>query len=449
MALEWVNHASYVLESGRVRLVTDPWLVGRAFDNGWAHLSPSVHKPDDLASMTHIWISHEHPDHFSPPTLRGIPEDKRPGITVLYQDTADHKVAEYCRAQGFTVREMADGRWLGLGDGVEAACATWPGGDSYLAVRAGGQTFLNLNDCVITNEAEARQAARRVGLEQVDVLFTQFSYANWVGNPEDRDLRRAEASEKLERIAGQVHALHPTFVVPFASFVWFCHEENSWANDEAVTVARAAEMLGSRTSAHPVVLYPGERWVVGDAHANGPSIERYEEDRRRVLDGPLVAAADPVPIDELQSLAADFWAKLEDVNGRTVLRALERSKVFGVARVWLTDHGRAYRFGPSGGLLPDEATRAGCDVALSSNALAFCLRQLYGGSTLLVNGRFQVPAGGSFARFSRWLRLANLNNRGRSVLGAVPEIADRIGLRAERGVAALRQGRRWRPNPQP
>ena len=38
MKLEFVNHASYVLESGGVRLLCDPWLEGTAFNDGWALL---------------------------------------------------------------------------------------------------------------------------------------------------------------------------------------------------------------------------------------------------------------------------------------------------------------------------------------------------------------------------------------------------------------------------
>ena len=36
--LEFVNHASYVLDASKqgVRLLTDPWMEGNAFNNGWA-----------------------------------------------------------------------------------------------------------------------------------------------------------------------------------------------------------------------------------------------------------------------------------------------------------------------------------------------------------------------------------------------------------------------------
>src|SRR6185503_20468212 len=72
MRLEFVNHSSYVLASSGVRLLCDPWLEGTAFNDGWALLAPSTFSYEDFAGITHLWFSHEHPDHFSPSNLRKI-----------------------------------------------------------------------------------------------------------------------------------------------------------------------------------------------------------------------------------------------------------------------------------------------------------------------------------------------------------------------------------------
>jgi len=50
----FVNHASIIIDSGPVRLITDPWLFGTAFDNGWAAISKSVFQIDDFEEVTHI-----------------------------------------------------------------------------------------------------------------------------------------------------------------------------------------------------------------------------------------------------------------------------------------------------------------------------------------------------------------------------------------------------------
>mgnify|MGYP003655807813 FL=1 len=67
MQIEFVNHASVLMTHGQVGLLSDPWYSGPAFHKGWRLL---VETPEDkiaalLPRVTHIWISHEHPDHFS------------------------------------------------------------------------------------------------------------------------------------------------------------------------------------------------------------------------------------------------------------------------------------------------------------------------------------------------------------------------------------------------
>lgn len=59
--LLWVNHASYVLRHNGIRLITDPWLDGLAFNRGRSLLSPTRFPIEDFADITHIWLSHEHP----------------------------------------------------------------------------------------------------------------------------------------------------------------------------------------------------------------------------------------------------------------------------------------------------------------------------------------------------------------------------------------------------
>ena len=39
LRIRWVNHASYVLTARDVHLITDPWLFGSAFNNGWDLIS--------------------------------------------------------------------------------------------------------------------------------------------------------------------------------------------------------------------------------------------------------------------------------------------------------------------------------------------------------------------------------------------------------------------------
>src|ERR1700759_3968396 len=105
--IRWINHAGFELQTEGIRLVIDPWLAGLAFNKSWALLSKTQYQPNDFAGVDYIWFSHEHPDHFSPASLRSVPAAIRADITVLFQATRDGRVAKYCRELGFKeVREL-------------------------------------------------------------------------------------------------------------------------------------------------------------------------------------------------------------------------------------------------------------------------------------------------------------------------------------------------------
>ncbi|TFG96372.1 MAG: MBL fold metallo-hydrolase, partial [Myxococcales bacterium] len=265
MRIEFVNHSSFLADCGEIRLLCDPWLEGTAFDDGWALLSRSVFQPEDWERVTHLWLSHEHPDHFSPAALRAVPEPLRARISGLYQATSDHKVAEFCRRLDFReVRELEPGGWVDLGAGVSALCEPWTSGDSWLALRTPRATLVNLNDCAITTPAEIASIAAKVG--RVDLLATQFSISSWDGNSEEVERLQLGAKRMLERLVVHARGLDARWTLPFASFVWFCHEENAYLNRFHNRVEIAATALRERTHSAPVVLYPGDRWELDAAH---------------------------------------------------------------------------------------------------------------------------------------------------------------------------------------
>ena len=101
--------------------------------------------------------------------------------------------------------------------------------------------MLNLNDCAEGDEAELREIARAHRPDRL--LLTQFSYAAWKGGRANAHFRELAARRKLETIAAQIHALKPRHVVPFASFVYFSNEENSYLNDHINRPADAAAAI--------------------------------------------------------------------------------------------------------------------------------------------------------------------------------------------------------------
>jgi UDP-MurNAc hydroxylase len=413
--LLWVNHASFVVEHGETRILCDPWLEGTAFDHGLALLAPTRFEASDWAKVTHVWFSHEHPDHFSPYTLRRVPAEVRSRITVLFQRTRDRKVATVCRDLGFRdVQELPAGRWMAVAQGLQVLCQPYEGCDSWLAVRADGQTLVNLNDCRVDTPAKARAVRRKVG-DRVDVLLTQFSDADWTGKEEPSAIVRARAAEKLDWIGLQVAVLRPHAVIPCASFMWFCHEENQALNARGNRIADAVRFLSDQPTS-TVVLYPGDVWDVGAAHDNAPGITKYLQDGDRALrNGPRVRAP-TVPLEDLTRQADAFFTRLRRANG-PLTRLFNAWGRHRPARIHVLDLATSFELDDRG-LRPIDVAPSACDVLLGSSALSYCFRHPWGGETLTINGRYHVGEGDPAAFFLPF-RLATANNHGRH-LGTIP-----------------------------
>ena len=67
-SIKLINHASVKFEFNQVKILTDPWYEGSVFHKGWKliHQQTAGEIINSIIDVTHIYISHEHPDHFSP-----------------------------------------------------------------------------------------------------------------------------------------------------------------------------------------------------------------------------------------------------------------------------------------------------------------------------------------------------------------------------------------------
>ena len=413
MLVEFVNHASLIITSGDVRLISDPWLEGKVFDEGWDLLARSEMTFGDFKDITHMWFSHEHPDHFFPDNIKKISEEHRRSIHVLYQETKDKKVFRFCQRAGFgKVTELPPRKWIPIGEHIQILNSpndtNWAA-DSWLCVRTPTSTLLNLNDC----GAIAHLHTIKEFVGEVDVLAAQFSYAQWEGNYDAVDHRLSHERRVLEAVKTQIDILKPRYVIPFASFAWFCAEENFYLNAEKNKIGDVASFIRANTKSEPIVMYPGDRWIVGEPHDSAAAISRYERD--------LVQASDPairprtrrkvIDAKTLIEAGAEHRRRLLALGQPLLIRAYlarycyRNRTSFGVGRLtnllklayghieptrlFVADLDQAFAFDVRHGLQPIDACRDACDIIVSSASLAYCFRFPWGGETLYVNGCFQ------------------------------------------------------------
>jgi hypothetical protein len=407
--IRFINHASFVVEAGGISLLCDPWIEGSAFHNGWNLLTEQEHA--GLDEVDYIWFSHEHPDHFSVPFLRTIPPERRPAITVLYQETPDRRVLSFCERLGFKVRELAHAEPVRLGPQLRITCGKIPFYDSWLEIETADYRILNTNDCIL--ESPTRLGYIRPHVQNCDILFTQFSYANWQDSRDNRQARRDLAAEKLRRIALQCEMFKPEFVVPFASFSYFSHVENAFMNADINRAADAVRFIEENCLAAPVLLIPNECWDGLSRHDNRPAMDWWERayfdamSREKNQSGPSVSFVD-------MCLKADAAIRrVKQRNNFALVTGLQRLGVIKKVEFHLTDTGQSVSFDWISGLrlLDAPPFRA---IEMHSESLAFIFDNDFGVDTVNVNARFE----GSIRDKKQMIGLFSileLNNTGRAL----------------------------------
>ena len=101
MEIQFVSHASVIIKSGEIGIWTDPWIIGKAFNDSWSLLGTPYYSEDMLNDIDYIWISHEHPDHFNFPTLESLPDEFKSRVTVLFQTQNSDRVFRQLEQFGF------------------------------------------------------------------------------------------------------------------------------------------------------------------------------------------------------------------------------------------------------------------------------------------------------------------------------------------------------------
>jgi hypothetical protein len=418
--LSFVNHASFIVESDSALLLVDPWLEGAAFNNGWSLLDQSTSSEALIGRLNKsglpvfIWFSHEHPDHFSIPFLKKFKEQFRGIATFLFQHTLDKRVVGFLRKSGFDVAECAEGVPVALGRDMRITVFPFSDGDSWCLVSSGGRTILNLNDCVLSTVEQCNAVKARLDkiAPRIDFMFTQFGYANWVGNPGQGNLHRAAAHDKINRIALQIAGLKPRVVVPFASFVYFSTPENAYLNEEQNTPQDIAAAPQLARHAHAIrFLRPGS--VVDLDTDNAASLTREHEQALAHWAGlmevrsRLLPAPPEVPLAEVKSAFMKYRAGVaESLHG--LPRLLETVRRIEPLVICLSDLQQTVQvsYRHDWKVLDRNAPY---HVSMTSNNAAFLFKNEYGFDTTQVNGRFRIgepQALGVFSRFFLPQRMA-------------------------------------------
>ena len=131
-----------------------------------------------------------------------------------------------------------------------------------------------MNDCPLDEQKHLKDFERENG--NCDLLLTQFSYAAWKGGKDNEQWRIDAASKKLSAIKHQKEILKPKTIVPFASFIYFSHEENFYLNDHSNKVKNLSK-FGKDNNLNFIVMRPFECQNIDDMSQNNESYEKISK----------------------------------------------------------------------------------------------------------------------------------------------------------------------------
>ncbi len=100
--VRFLSHASLLFNCDSINIITDPWIQGPCFLNGWWHdPAPSIDSMDQLFNADLVYISHNHPDHMHEETLK-ILLQHRPDIPIVIPDFKTKSTERPLHSLGFT-----------------------------------------------------------------------------------------------------------------------------------------------------------------------------------------------------------------------------------------------------------------------------------------------------------------------------------------------------------
>lgn len=154
MKFTFITNACCIYESNNFKLLCDPWLSPGAFYGSWFQYPPLKTKPEDVADYDALYISHLHPDHFDPETLKHF--DKTKPVIILDRDP--NYLERMVRREGFgNIAKLKDGETLKIGPFIVTMFGPFCGHpffetelgnliDSAIVVDDGSYKIFNAND---------------------------------------------------------------------------------------------------------------------------------------------------------------------------------------------------------------------------------------------------------------------------------------------------------------
>ena len=333
MRIEYVGHACLLVDTGDVRISTDPWFHGPAYCKQW-YPFPKPVNTERLNTADVILISHGHEDHFHENSLRQMPIAAK----VFYPYTWYGGAKPFLESMGF--REVIEARpfrtYRLSGDTTISYLVNSL--DSIVVIESKGKVLVNINDALHSSpprivDVFVRELKQR--WPRIDTVFCGFGGASYFPNtlhcPGKNDIEIGEAREQLfaRNFCRIVHDLSPSVAVPFAADFALLRPQQRWINQIRFSRWRLPdyfkELYGSRPNLPQIqVMYSGDVLINNELQCRSPY-------RDPLLEGKVEELIQEQYASEL--LEMDLEGYLEEVGAETLEKEMlenirSRAKLF-------------------------------------------------------------------------------------------------------------------------
>lgn len=412
--IEFVNHASVLIKSNDLSILSDPWYSGPVFNKGWRLIyeNEKDYIKKTLSRTNYIYLSHEHPDHFNVPFFNNEENSnliKKNNIKILFQKTKDGRVYNFLKNKGFNILECQSGKTVSLNKNISIRIDKHDFYDSSILIKCPDISILNLNDSPLRDAKTIEQFKNSLG--NVDLLLTQFSYAAWKGAKNDFNLRETSAKEKVKNIKLQTKIFSAKTVIPFASFIYFSNQMNFYMNDRINTPLQVYEELKNQ-NLNTVIMQPGEIQETNKLKQKDESLIFWEKKFSSLNEFKQDQYLDSKDIHELNIEFANYKSKIFKKNSKFLIWILNKLKflnIFQDINIFLIDHSKNYNFSFFKGL--KETNIDNFHLKMHSESLMFIFKNEFGYDTLTVNGCFETDLK-KFNTATKTLAIGSLNGMG-------------------------------------
>ena len=406
--IKLINHSSIFIsnQSENIGILTDPWYDGFAFNNSWSLIyKNNIEEIKDLLKKTnYIFISHEHPDHFSIKFFIDYEEEiKKNKIKILFQETKDKRLENFLTKKEFQLNILINENTSDLSKNCKITLFKQGYMDSSFLLETEDFYHLNINDCEFLDRELDSIKKRIINKNKKIIIYIQFSYAAY--RPNDKWLQEA-AIYKLNNIKKVSQLFRSDLVVPFASFIYFCHTENFNLNKHVNNCQTTSSFLNNNNINHCFLNPKIDLVDLSELLKNKTVLENLSNESLNFWDNKISNAKslkyESEPTEILEDNIKNFLNRIQKKNNiylLTIIRYLSFKFFFGDVLIEINKTNKVYLVNFFQ-IKEIENSKKMADISMSSDQFNFMLKETFGFDTTLISGRMNAKSSNGLQKLS-------------------------------------------------